>query len=39
MMHVIEISRDVIILGIEKETKTTKELNRLFVLKIKLAYV
>ena len=38
MMHIVEISRDMIRLGIEKETKTTKELNRLFVSKIKLAY-
>ena len=32
MKHIIEISRDMIILGIEKETKTMKELNRIFVL-------
>ena len=31
MKHIIEISRDMIILGIEKETKTMKELNTIFV--------
>ena len=32
MKHIIEISRDMIILGIEKEAKTMKELNTIFVL-------
>ena len=31
MKHIIEISRDMIILGIEKETKTMNELNTIFV--------
>ena len=31
MKHIIEIPRDMIILGIEKETKTMKELNTIFV--------
>ena len=31
MKHIIEISRDMIILGIEKEAKTMKELNTIFV--------
>ena len=32
MKHVIEISRDMMILGIEKEAKTMKELNTIFLL-------